>query len=195
MTTCHDTSSWGQADIIAPVHFRHIVVGVDGSPNSIAALRLAVGIGVRDSATVEAIYAYHPYVQAQYPFALVVPPYGPAGEGRREAFASTTAVLEPDTDARAALEEAVRKAFGPEPVENLLLRPVEGNPHDVLTRFAATADLLVVGASGHSGALGLLLGSTAQACARHATCAVLVVPARHEVKPQSEQIRQPVTAR
>lgn len=182
MTTCHDPSSWERTDPVPVLRFQHIVVGIDGSPNSVAALRVAVRLGIRDNAKIEAICAYHPYLQAQYPFATVVPPYGPAGEGTRDVYASPGGVLDAAADAQATLERAVREAFGRESVENVVLRPIEGTAHDVLTRMAAGTDLLVVGARGHSGPLGLLLGSTAQACARHAKCAVLVVPAPQEAK-------------
>src|ERR1039457_2067045 len=84
MTACHDTSSWGPANEVGQTHFRRIVVGVDGSTNSVAALRLAVGLAARDGATVEAVYAFHPYLEAQYPFAGALPPYGPHGEGTQD---------------------------------------------------------------------------------------------------------------
>lgn len=185
MTTCHDTSSWQQstsggrdlADLITPTHFKHIVVGVDGSPNSLAALRFAAQLGSRDDALIEVVCVYRPYVQAQYPFAVALPPYGPAGEGTRDPYAAPGGVVEAAADAQETLEHAVKEVFGQTQINNLRLRPIEGNSHDVLTDLAAHADLLVVGARGHSGALGLLLGSTAQACARHAPCAVLIVPA------------------
>ena len=191
MSTCHDTSSWDAVSgYVNPVRFRHIVVGVDGSPNSVAALKLAVGLGARDGALVEAVCVYHNYVQAQYPFSAPLPPYGPAGDGTRDTYASPGGAIDAALDAHATLEHAVRDAFGREIVDNVVLRPIEGTPHEVLTRLAAKADLLVVGARGHAGPLGLILGSTAQACTRHAKCAVLVVPAHHVVLPREESERQ-----
>jgi nucleotide-binding universal stress UspA family protein len=179
MTACHDTSSYETSTGgIAPLHFRRIVVGIDGSANSIEALRVAARLAVRDHARIEAVCAYRPYLQAQYPFAPAVPPYGPRGEGTADPYAESS-TLDAAADAREILEHAVAQALGPEVLDKLVLRPVEGRAHDVLTRIAADADLLIVGAHGHSGPLGLLLGSTAQSCARHATCAVLVVPGKH----------------
>lgn len=199
MTTCHDLSSFERTEPVPPLRFRHIVVGIDGSPNSVAALRVAVRLGLRDRAKIEAICAYHPYLQAQYPFSTVVPPYGAAGEGTRDMYASPGGVLDAAADAHATLERAVREAFGRETVDNLVLRAIEGAAHDVLTRIATGTDLLVVGARGHSGPLGLLLGSTAQACARHSTCAVLVVPAPQELstepKAHEDQAREDRLAR
>jgi nucleotide-binding universal stress UspA family protein len=56
-------------------------------------------------------------------------------------------------------------------------RPVvlTGHPSDVLVRHSKHADLLVLGSRGHSRVAGLFLGSTADRCARHASCPVLVV--------------------
>jgi nucleotide-binding universal stress UspA family protein len=187
MTACHDTSSWQQAesvgrrlgDTVVPTHLKHIVVGVDGSPNSLAALRLAGQLGARDDALVEVICVYRPHLQAQYPFSVALPPFGPAGEGTRDPYLANNAVGDAAAEARATLEDALRQVFGAEKITNFKLHAVEGGANDVLTKMAAHADLLVIGARGHSGALGLLLGSTAQACARHATCAVLIVPAAH----------------
>ncbi len=189
MTTCHDISSWDDADRLEPTRFRRIVVGVDGSPNSLAALRLGGALGARDGARIEAICAYRPYFEAEYPFSSGLPPYGPAGEGNREVYASPGGVVDAAADAFETLERAARTAFGATELPGLVLRPVEGSPHDVLTRLALDADLLVVGARGHSGPLGLLLGSTAQACARHAPCPVLVVPA-HQVSTSEADERE-----
>jgi nucleotide-binding universal stress UspA family protein len=177
MTACHDTSSWGPATALGQTHFHHIVVGVDGSANSVAALQLAVGLAAREGATVEAVYAYHPYLEAQYPFAGALPPYGPHGEGTQDPADPTSAPISPATDALELLKETVSAAFGYADVDQLVVRAIEGNPHEVLASVAQTADLLVVGARGHGGPLGLLHGSTAQACTRHASCPVLVVPA------------------
>lgn len=194
MTACHDTSSWGAptgsmdariVDAIEATRFRRVVVGVDGSQNSIAALRFAVGLAGRDGAIVDAICAFHPYVQPQYPFALAVPPYGPLGDGTHDRTPPLSTMPTPDADARRTLEDAMEKAFGCTKLEGVQLIALEGSPHDVLSRSAADADMLVVGARGHSGPLGLVLGSTAQACTRHAHCPVLVVPAPiHEDEPR-----------
>jgi nucleotide-binding universal stress UspA family protein len=177
MTACHDTSSWGPANAAGQTHFHRIVVGVDGSANSVAALKLAVGLAARDGAKVEAVYAYHPYLEAQYPFAGALPPYGPRGEGTQDPTDPTSEPISATTDAQEILRQTVSSAFGYAEVDQLVVRAIEGNPHDVLASVAETADLLVVGARGHGGPLGLLHGSTAQACTRHATCPVLVVPA------------------
>lgn len=185
MTACHDISTWekshdGPTGAVAPVRFRHIVVGVDGSSNSIAALRVAAGLGVRDGAKIEAVCVYRPHLHASYPLGgMMVPPYGPAGEGTRDVYASPPGEPDAAADGRATLQHATREAFGTDTIDNLVLHAIDGGrrtTQDVLTTMSSGTDLLVVGARGHSGASGLLLGSTAQACTRHAQCAVLVVP-------------------
>jgi nucleotide-binding universal stress UspA family protein len=40
------------------------------------------------------------------------------------------------------------------------------------------SDMIVIGARGHSGVVGLLLGSTADYVSRHATVPVVIVPAK-----------------
>ena len=169
--------------LIEPLRFQHVVVGIDGSPNSVEALRFAGRLAARDGARLEAVCVYHPHFPTSYPLGTVmVPPYGPPGEGTRDIYASPGGVDDAAADAHATLERVTREAFGIESLPNLVLRAVdarEHSAHEVLTAMAASADVLVVGARGHSGPLGLLLGSTAQSCTRHAKCPVLVVPALH----------------
>lgn len=54
---------------------------------------------------------------------------------------------------------------------------VTGDPAGALLARSANADLLVVGGQGLDNHRGLLLGGVAQECARRARCPVVVVPA------------------
>jgi nucleotide-binding universal stress UspA family protein len=54
---------------------------------------------------------------------------------------------------------------------------IEGGSTQVLLDQIEGADLLVVGARGHGGFIGLVLGSVSDQCARHAHIPVVVVPA------------------
>lgn len=52
---------------------------------------------------------------------------------------------------------------------------VPGHAGDVLVEYSRTADLLVLGSWGRNPLAGLLLGSTSDYCAHHATCPVMIV--------------------
>ncbi|HEU5109132.1 MAG TPA: universal stress protein, partial [Micromonosporaceae bacterium] len=52
---------------------------------------------------------------------------------------------------------------------------IPGHAGDALVRHSAHADLLVIGTRGHGSLASLLLGSTAEHCARYARCPVMVV--------------------
>lgn len=54
----------------------------------------------------------------------------------------------------------------------------DGQAARALIEAAAAAELLVIGTHGAGGFEGLLLGSTAEHCARHAVCTVALVPDR-----------------
>jgi nucleotide-binding universal stress UspA family protein len=52
----------------------------------------------------------------------------------------------------------------------------EGNPSTLLLEASADADMLVVGARGAGGFMGLLLGSVARQVTSHAVCPTVVLP-------------------
>ncbi|MEV0067992.1 MULTISPECIES: universal stress protein [unclassified Amycolatopsis] len=51
---------------------------------------------------------------------------------------------------------------------------IHGHPADVLVRRSDHTDLLVLGSRGHSPLANLLLGFTADHCARHALCPTML---------------------
>jgi len=137
-----------------------IVVGVDGSDGAIAALRWALEEASRRAASVDAIHGWeYPYVADVTGMAAYT-----VGRGELEQAAGET------------LDRALELA-GPAPqgvrVERIL---GHGGAARVLLDAAKGADLLVVGARGHGGFAGLLLGSVSHQCAHHAPCPVVVVP-------------------
>jgi nucleotide-binding universal stress UspA family protein len=137
-----------------------IVVGVDGSPASTAALRWAVDEARLRGATVEAWHAWHAGFAAD--------PFAPG-------IAVDERALE--ASARAALDAVVDEVDASdlkEPVERVLVRAVAAS---ALLDAARRADLLVVGARGTGGFAGLLLGSVSQHVIAHADCPVVVIPA------------------
>lgn len=133
-----------------------IIVGVDGSPSSIAALRYAARLARVLDAPLEAIttWVYPPYVD-----------YALLGD------------WSPQEHARAALDEAVTAAFGGTPPERFTATTLPGSPADALIGASKDAQMLVLGSRGHGGFAGLLLGSVSNACAAHARCPVLILRA------------------
>jgi len=134
-----------------------IVVGVDGSPGSLAALAWAVDEARTRTAVVEAVHAWHvPYVDTS---AFV-------------ALSSDVDAME--AEAHAVLARAVAEVAHDGVVVDEVVRCA--SPASVLVEEAKDADLLVVGTRGHGGFAGLLIGSVSQQVTHHAPCPVVVVP-------------------
>lgn len=132
-----------------------IVVGVDGSPESRAALRWALGEAKLRHATLEAVCAWSfPIMAGRDAPPLLVP----VEELRDDAESTLSSVLG---------EEA--------PDAGITQTVVEGNPADVLVAISDGADMLVVGSRGHGGFAGLLLGSVSSQCSHHATCPLVII--------------------
>jgi nucleotide-binding universal stress UspA family protein len=139
---------------------KRIVVGVDASEGSRAALRWALQQASSTGAEIEAVLAYD--------FGLAWIDVGAEYQFRWIQHAADRAKAE----LHAFLEESAL------PVDGVVVHPVvvEGVPAEVLTEFARNAELLVVGARGRGGFAALLLGSVSQRCVQLAPCPVVVVP-------------------
>ena len=144
--------------------FSRILVGVDGSEGSRAALAAAVEEAARTGAEVEAVATY---VAADYwtDMATVVSPS--TMEIRRNLQQHTQQLV----DELLALPPGRTGA----PVPTVRTAVVEGPAREVLIERARSADLLVVGSRGRGAFRGLLLGSVALHCAVRAPCPVMVV--------------------
>jgi nucleotide-binding universal stress UspA family protein len=136
-----------------------IVVGVDGSARSMAALTWAVEEALLRGSSVHAVMAWRP-VQ-DYGGSLGVGPALDADDVLASAAATQAARLAEQT---ASLDVPTT------------LETVRGHPAWVLVEAAEGADLLVVGSRGHGGFVGMLLGSVSQHVLSHARCPVVVVP-------------------
>jgi nucleotide-binding universal stress UspA family protein len=136
------------------------VVGVDGSSNSIAALQWAAHRARASGATLHAVYVWRfpPIAVAPAPLGMGVPPPELLAESAAEELTGFVAAAKLPSDVRVV--PTIR----------------EGPPAQVLLDESRHADLLVVGARGHEGFVGLLLGSVATAVAHHATCPIAVIP-------------------
>jgi len=133
------------------VHPGKVVVGVDGSPESDAALRLA-----------------YEEARARHGELVVVPawkfpPLGPTGGDRRRA----------EQQLADAVEQFRVEA---DPVVPIIEKLVGGDARYALSREASDAALLVVGTRGRGRVSGALLGSVSTFLLHHATCPVEVVP-------------------
>jgi len=138
-------------------HEHRIVVGVDGSDPSKAALAWAIRQGTLTGATVEAVIAWELPVNYGTP-APLMPPRTDVEEAAREVIAL-----------------AVADVSSPDQQVTIRCKVVEGNAPRVLLDASAEADLLVVGSRGHGGFVEALLGSVGQHCVHHATCPVVVI--------------------
>ena len=133
-----------------------IVVGVDGSPGSINALRWAGRIAGALRLPVLAMIAW------EYPVM-----YGASSVGMDG--------WQPEVDAGRALDEAVEAAFGADKPADLRTEVVQGYPSKAMLDAGDGAEMLVLGSRGHGGFVGLLIGSVSTHCAELATCPVVVV--------------------
>lgn len=133
---------------------RPIVVGVDGSDSSIAALRHAAKIAEALGAPLEAVTTW------------TAPPF---------VDYSSIAGWSPEVEASAVLDDAVEQAFADQPPRALIRTVLPGLPAPTLIAQSRDAEMLVLGSRGHGGFAGLLLGSVSAACAAHAHCPVLIV--------------------
>ncbi len=136
-----------------------IVVGVDGSAGSRAALRWAHEEARLRGATLEVVAVWQFPVMTSLPAFGAMPPPDDMGD---EAEATLLATLS---------EEGIA-ATDDVPVTTVV---AEGAPSAALIDLADGADLLVVGSRGHGGFSGLVLGSVSHQCASHSPCPVVVV--------------------
>lgn len=139
-----------------PVTGRHprVVVGVDGSPDSLAALKAGSWAAASRGGSLTAVLAWAaPLLYGGAPFELP----------------------EMRAEAEERLATALRDALGEHPLVPVTSIVTPEAPAAALVGASEGADLLVVGSRGHGGFLGLLIGSISMACTMHAHCPVLVV--------------------
>lgn len=135
-----------------------VVVGVDGSAHSDAAVRWALGEAELRGGEVTAVYAW------QMP------------------FVSMPGAFDRDELEKAAKEFLIGTLASIERSPAVPLRPLvaEGDPAESLINVCEGADILVLGTRGRSPFAGLVLGSVSQRCAAAAHCPVLLVKAPQE---------------
>ncbi len=127
-----------------------VVVGVDGSSSSLAAVEEAAGEARRRRAELRVVHAFELPVRPMYTPVDPAPLDRMVGEAAQHARS-----LAPDVK----VTEAVQR----------------GGAVEVLEDESRAADLVVVGPRGKGGVIGVLLGSTAASLAARSRCPVLVV--------------------
>jgi nucleotide-binding universal stress UspA family protein len=136
-----------------------VVVGVDGSPTSEAALAFAFDEASTRGAVLVAVMTSQDFtVDSAYNVSRMAADWAQVEEDERRLLAQRLAGWQekhPDVD-----------------VHRVVLRD---RPARALMRYAAQAQLLVVGSHGHGGFTGMLIGSTSQALVHHAPCPLAIV--------------------
>ncbi|MGA2209463.1 MAG: universal stress protein [Acidimicrobiales bacterium] len=143
-----------------------IVVGVDGSPCSLLALRWALMEALSSGDELEALLVWSD------PWSILGPPslFGAGREG--------VARL------KEMLAERVHQAVAEEDAGavHVVQHVVAGDPTETLVEHSASARLLVVGTKGLTGLRRWMLGSVSQRCAQLSHVPVVLVPChdKHE---------------
>lgn len=140
---------------------KKIVVGVDGSDESDAALRWALEEARLRGAIVEAVHAWG------YPPTAVGPGF--------VAMIDAELIETLHQAAEEVIDRALTEAAGEAGDVKVVRATPEGPAAPALLEAAEGAELLVVGSRGHGGFAGLLLGSVSQQCAHHAPCPVVII--------------------
>jgi nucleotide-binding universal stress UspA family protein len=135
-----------------------IVVGLDGSEESIAALRFACQRARLTNESVVALHAWKP---------------GPVQLDHRGQLPD--ALADRSEAAEAALAEYVLAVHADHPTVTIERESVAMAPGLALTEASTNASLVVTGSRGHGALAGLLLGSVSHRVLLHAQCPVAVV--------------------
>ncbi len=136
-----------------------VVVGVDGSPTSEAAIAFAFESAALRHTKLVAVHSWNDaVVDAAFPeHPILIDP------------------AEIDTEERALLSERLAGWHDKYPDVVVEQTVVHGRPTPALLEYGETSELLVVGSRGRGGFKGMLLGSTSHALIMHCQCPVVVV--------------------
>lgn len=136
-----------------------IVVGVDGSPGSRAALRWALRYAEHFGGEVIGVLAWAP---PNFTEPVPMPPLLSDDELRTRAEKALRGIVD-EAEAVSTASVSIRREV------------VRGHAARVLLDQSERAELLVVGSRGRGGFVGALLGTVSRHCVTHAPCNVVVV--------------------
>jgi nucleotide-binding universal stress UspA family protein len=151
---------------------RRIVVGVDGSPESVAALRWACREASLSAAEVHAVLALEASCHRVASYAVPAP---------RKIGGSWGA-------AREVLRRSVSEAVSLFPGVSVHTEITEGLAARVLLDHAAHADMLVLGRTSHGPDLYRGTGPVIRACLRAAPCPVVVIASADAPQDQADHV-------
>jgi nucleotide-binding universal stress UspA family protein len=150
----------------ADVDHAPIVVGIDGSVGSRAALGWAIDEAIRRGAPLALVHSWRPMYRAT-----------------RDAALDSEAELTAREHGAGLLAAAAGSVTASAPQLVVTIHLLRGRPSAVLLDAATKAQLLVVGARGVGGFAGLALGSVSLHVVGHSPCSVVVVRSAREVGP------------
>lgn len=181
-----------QANTRDAQHDGRIVVGVDGSAGSLAALKWAMVEARMRGSTVHAVlgWVHHPTWGYSGTGGAFPPNYQPSGgplPGELEPSLADPTDMIPVVDeaAQGAVDDVLNRAVeqalaedarsGRQPVI-ITSEVIHGHAAQVLVDAAGESDLLVLGAHGHGGLVGARIGSITHHVVLLARCPVVVIP-------------------
>lgn len=135
-----------------------ITVGTDGSPGALAAMDWAIAEATLRGADLRIVHAWSPAQIGPYPY-VAPDAYAVFEQAARDLLDRVA------DDADAASGGRCERVLTSSPSAGALIAAAE------------TSDLLVLGARGHGGFIGLLLGSVSSSVAHHCPCPLVIVPA------------------
>ena len=143
--------------------FGSIVVGTDGSETASEAVRQAIDLASETGARLEVVSAYAPV------------PVSRLQSEATQAPSDVQWMINAREDVEATLAEVVAQAAARDVACSPHSR--QGDPADAILDVAeeTSADLIVVGNKGMTGAKRFLLGSVPNKVSHHAPCSVLII--------------------
>jgi nucleotide-binding universal stress UspA family protein len=137
-----------------------VVVGLDGSPSSDAALAFAFEAAALRGVALHAVRTW----------------WDLTAETAWQRGLTATNLASIEAAEQRVLAEQLASCAAPYPDVSVRQTLTRDRPAHTLVQQSANAQLVVVGTRGRGGFRGLLLGSTSQALVHHAHCPVAVVP-------------------